>query len=132
MTQDSAIVELMSCIQSRIAAVHSRTYKGRAPEKDANGKPVKFPYAVWRLPNSTQQELPEELILEVDTWDNKADTTALENLTSEIDGHLHGWNHVTDFYGMRVFRMNRLEVLDPDPAINRRKLRYLVRVYFIN
>lgn len=132
MTTNSAIVELSEAIFNRIKEAHKRVYLDRAPEKDpATGKAVRFPYVCYRLPSSTQRELPEEFFLEVDCWDNRADAIRLENLAAAVDCKLHGWNYISDQFGLRVFRVNRLNVRDPDPKIRRRLLRYLVRVYFI-
>jgi len=127
------ITDLLEVLYERIGQAHPRVYFEEVPEKDpATGKAVRFPYICYKLPNSIKRELPEEFTLEVDCWDNKGDTTRLELLAAAVDDMLHCWCRLFNGFGLRVFRLNRLQVPDPDPKIRRRLLRYLVRVYFIN
>lgn len=130
--KDSALVELMAVIQDRIKEAHDRVYLEEVPEKEpGTGKAVQLPYICWRLPTSTQRELPDEIFLEVDIWDKADSTVRLENLTAAVDSKLNLWGHIGSLFGLRIFRINRLQIPDPDPKIRRRRLVYLVRVWFV-
>lgn len=126
------MIELLSVIYAKLLVVHPRVFLERAPDK------TQFPYVTYNLPTSDEQENREDFILEVDIWDNKTDTTVLETLTSTIDGNgaitgatglnrLHHYENgvlQADFY-----RINRLQLPDPDEKIRRRQLRYEVKAY---
>lgn len=89
-----------------------------------------YPYIVFKVPDSVNVESDrQDYSLIIDVWDNQADTTALENLTSDVDKLLHKLR-VTDENQFLMFeRENRLMIPDEDTAIKRRQLQYTVKQY---
>lgn len=115
--------DLLKVIYQKLYAVTTATYFYKAPAEAV------FPYVVYKVPTSDDTDgcpngSREDFILEVDIWDNIADTTRLESLTTSIDNalqrvHVNNANVAVSFY-----RINRLMIPDPDETINRRQLRY--------
>lgn len=107
-------------------------YKSKASPK------AQFPYITFKLPSSYDTNPSEDFTLEVNVWDDAKDTTALENLADIIDGtgkilNPTGLNRRTiifDGLTATFYREARGWVDDDDPNINRRQLRYRVRVYY--
>ena len=118
------MISLLTYIYNQLKLVHSNVYFEQAPEN------ATFPYIVFKLPNSTENEAREDFILEVDIWDNNSDTTTLETLTNNIDTQLNRTHHTETNVVCSIYRINRLMIPDPDPNIRRRQLRYQVQTYF--
>ena len=124
-------VEFSKAIGNYLASKVTRAYKSNAPEEAV------FPYAVFYLPNSINTDPSEDFYLDVDIWDNKQDTTALENLVDIIDGDgdvlnptgLHHKTITADGITATFYRESRSEIEDEDPRLSRRQLQYSVRVY---
>lgn len=120
------MIELQKFIVGELKKVSQRVFLEQAADGAA------FPYVVYRLPISDENNRREDFMLEIDMWDRPANgsTVALQNLSDAIDNALNrliytdsaGWN-------ARFYRVNRLMVPDPDAAIRRRQLRYEVKVY---
>lgn len=104
--------------------MHPRVHLELAPQEE------QYPFIVFRLPSSVENEQREDFIVEVDIWDNSADTTALENLTSAVDKALDRLRFNNTQVQTCLYRMNRLMVPDTDPQIRRRRLRYQAKTYF--
>ncbi len=124
------MINLYTTVTNRIKEVTQKVYFNSIPPKaPTTGNQVTFPYVVYRIPTSTEWELKEDFILEVDIWDNNQNVIRLEQLTQRVDDKLNKWNHVDDNYFIRVSRINRLMLDDLESKIYRRQLRYLVKVY---
>ncbi len=121
------MISLLTLITDTIRAVAPHAYLEEAP-KDAT-----YPYVVYRLPTSTEEEHREDFILEVSLWDRGLDTTAVEGLTANVDAALNRMKHLAPALDMQVsvYRINRLMIPDPDPMIRRRELRYQLKAYFV-
>lgn len=88
---------------------------------------IKFPNI---LPNNT---FSDNNLLEVDIWDDKdTDINEIEAITDSVHNKLNFFNVNTDTFQMSITRNTpyRLELPDPTPNIQRRQLRYLVKVYY--
>lgn len=118
------MVSLFQSIYSKLNEVHSRVYFELAPQN------AEFPYIVYKFPNSNRDEHREDFTLEIDIWDNKADTTELETITDNIDKKLNRLQILDENFHVSIYRINRLMVPDTDPSIHRRQLRYNVKTYF--
>lgn len=124
-------IELSKAIRTYLLTKCPRVFKTKAPAT------AQFLYTTFKLPSSFNTNPSEDFTLEVNTWDNKEDTTALETLTDSIDGdgdplNPTGLNFKTIISGnltATFYRETRGEVDDDDPRISRRQLRYRVRVY---
>jgi hypothetical protein len=84
------------------------------------------------MPTSTETENRDDIILEIDIWDNMADTTRLETLTTTIDNSIHRSKYIDSNLQVSFYKINRLQIPDSDETIHRRQLRYQCKTYFIN
>jgi hypothetical protein len=121
----SKIIEIKQAIRAALIEKHPRIFN-QVADKDAE-----FPYVVYDLPNSFDDGVYENFVLEVDGWDAppNADTTALELLMSDLDSVLH--RAIIRIPGMAlvIYRENRLTLLDDNQLIRRRKYRYQIRTF---
>ena len=103
---------------------HHEVYFEQAPSEAI------FPYVVYTFPNSFTVEEQEIFVLDVDIWDDKQDTTALETLASSIWKALNRYLHIDENIQFTIYRSNRLpELEDDNPAIKRRKLIFELKYY---
>jgi hypothetical protein len=118
------MMNLLQVLFTKLSEIQKPVYFELAPSNAV------FPYIVYKLPNSTNVESDrQDYVLQVDVWDNKSDTTALETLTNDIDKKLNKMEHLDFTQFIKIERENRLMVPDTDPEIRRRQLRYTVKQY---
>ncbi|CAM3729811.1 hypothetical protein [Mesobacillus zeae] len=125
------MMNLLKYLFTLLSQAQKPVYFEQAPEKDSiTLAPPKFPYIVFKLPDSLNVENDrQDYSLIIDIWDNRTDTTALENLTSQVDKLLYRLR-VTDMNQFLMFeRENRLMIPDEDTSIKRRQLQYTVKQY---
>jgi len=122
------LIDLLTAIHSKLVNVTTKAYLEKAPSNTA------FPYITYKLPSSDNPDESnlENFIIEIDIWDNKADTTALETLTTNIDNEFERTNTTQNNTYVHFFRVSRLMIPDPDEKIRRRQLRYLAKTYISN
>ena len=126
-------LELKKAIETFIKTKATRVYQRKAPAK------ASFPYVVWNLPSSDSgYSEREDIILEVDIWDNSNLTIVIDTLTGNIDGDgdiknpsgLHRKNIFSDgVLSAKIYRTNRYEIEDEDKTLERRQLRYKIQTY---
>jgi len=88
---------------------------------------IKFPSI---LPNNT---FSDKNLLEIDIWDDKdTDIREIEFITDSIHKELNFFNVNTDTFQLSITRNTPYKLELPDPIINiqRRQLRYIVKVYY--
>lgn len=117
------MVNFITSIRTFLLTKHASVYFQKAPAS------AEFPYLVFDLPTSFNNAPSEDFLLEIDAWDNNQDTTILENIIDSIDEELNNKIISFDKYKAIFRRENRLTLPDEDPTLNRRQLRYTVRVY---
>lgn len=89
-----------------------------------------FPYIILNLPNSFTNEEQEIFSVDVDLWDNRTDTTELEELASTLWKELHHHRHIDESIQFTIYRENRIPELDEtEIGIRRRKLIFQLRYY---
>ena len=116
--------EIRTAIQALLKTLHPRVFFQVAK------KNAVYPYVVFDLPNSVDSGTLENFVLDIDVWDNKTDTTALETLINTIDEALHKKTILlNDKMAFVIYRENRLTLTDDEPSIRRRKYTYQVRTY---
>jgi hypothetical protein len=127
------IISVRKDIKSFLKSIHpnvtidgeskSRVHYEVAPED------APYPFLAYILNNSTDDGTTERFVLEIDGWDNQADTTALETLMSDLDAELHRRTvMIDDNLSATYYRENRLTIKDPDAQLRRRQYVYQVRV----
>lgn len=117
------MIELRKELNNVLKSIHSRSYFQRPPDD------AQFPYVVYDLPSSNTIEDLEVLTLDVDVWDNKKDTTALETLTDQLDSTLHKYKVLHASFQFSIYRTTRLFLIDDDPRLTRRRLSYQIRFF---
>lgn len=117
------MIKDLKIIQQLLVAQHPRTYLDIAPQD------AELPFIVWTIPSTTDEELREDLILQIDIFDYSTDATAVEQLADDVDKALKGIDNLTTDCLMRFTRVGRLNIPDPDIRVRRRELKYLVKVF---
>lgn len=118
------ISELRKTITAALKTVHPRVYYEDAEEGAA------YPYLVYNLSDSIHDGTLEQFVLDVDGWDDKPDTTALENMMDEAHNALQGLAVPVDDEMVFIFWLdNRRSLRDENPSLRRRQYTYAVRTY---
>lgn len=117
------MLELRKVLNSLLKTHHPRVYYQKATDKD------QFPYIVYNLPNSFDNEQQEVFNLDVDIWDMDADTTTIETLTGQLWKAFNGYYHIDANIQFTTYRANRLTLEDDDSNIKRRKLIFELRYF---
>jgi protein associated with RNAse G/E len=118
------MIKLRSKIKSKLKTYHDRVYFHKAPAK------AQMPYVVFDFPNSFDNEQQEIFNLDVDIWDDKDDTTALETLASSLWKGLNYYRYTDADIQFSIYRENRLPTLDEEEInIKRRKLIFSLRYF---
>lgn len=118
------MIELRTIIQGQLKSVHPRvTYQG-SHEKLA------FPYLVYDIVNINDDgEGFQQVTLDVDGWDNSADTTALEALMKNVNQTLNKKTFVSGNSTVTFYLENKLPLTDDEVTIKRRKYTYQGRLF---
>lgn len=113
--------ELRTALNSLLRLHHPRVYYQNAPNT------AKFPYIVYNLPNSFDNEQQEVFNLDVDVWAMGSDTTEIETLSGSLWKDLNGHHHIDANIQFTTYRASRLTLEDDNPDIKRRKLIFELR-----
>ena len=93
-----------------------------------------YPYVEIKFPNIIPNNtFSDKNLLEIDIWDDKdTDIREIEAITDSIHKELNFFNVNTDTFQMSITRNTPYRLELPDIAINiqRRQLRYIVKVYY--
>ena len=119
------MMDLLTFIYNQIQSVHTKTYFEKAPQG------TEYPYVVYHMPNTSEVEVREDTVLEVDIWTNTGDIVELETITDNIDKKLNRLSNLDANFQCKIYRDNpyKLSLTDEDPAIDRRRLRYNIKLY---
>lgn len=118
------MIELRNIIKGQLKSVHPRvTYQG-SHEKLA------FPYLVYDIVNINDDgEGFQQVTLDVDGWDNSADTTELETLMKKVNQTLNKKTFVSGDSTVTFYIENKLPLTDDEVTIKRRKYTYQGRLF---
>lgn len=108
-------------LSKHLKTIHPRVYFQQAPAKR------EYPYLIYNLPNSFDNEQQEVFVLDVDVWDYTDDTTTIEDLSSAVWKALNHHYHIDENIQFSVYRATRLVLEDEDPTFKRRKLIFDLR-----
>ena len=117
------MIKLRGQLKILIEDIHPSVYYQNAT------KNTQFPYVVYDLPNSFTNQDQDIFNLDIDIWDNQEDTTNMEKLATIIWRELHRYRYIDEDIQFTIYRMNRLNIVDDDKRIKRRKLIFQVRYY---
>ena len=113
------MIDLRTAITTRLKTIHSRVYFQRAPSTAA------LPYLVFDIPNIFDDgEGTETATVDVDAWDNSADTTALEVLITLVNAGLNKSVLTSGNMTATFYLDSKIPLTDDDPLIRRRKYIY--------
>ncbi len=104
-----------------------KNYSDTVYYEDAPSK-VGYPYIVYNLEDGYRSHR-EEYILTLDFWDRNQSSSDIESLVDIYDKHLENKLIVTEFFSIRLSRMQRLKIEDEDKGLKRRQLRFEVQIY---
>lgn len=118
------MIELRKIIQGQLKSIHPRVYSQAAPEN------AQFPYLVYDIVNIYDDGEDFQLVtLDVDGWDNNADTTALETLMKKVNQTLNKKTFVSGNSTVTFYLENKIPLTDDEPTIKRRKYPYQGRLF---
>jgi len=126
------IIELQTALTTFLKTKCARSYYRKSPPN------ATYPYIVYDFPNSLEKYLREDLMLEIDLWDNSNLTETIDTLVGDVDGdgdiRAPTGLHRKMFYEdsalcAKLYRENRLSITDEDPRIEHRQLKYIVQTY---
>lgn len=118
------MIELRTIIQGQLKSVHPRVYFQMAPET------ATFPYLVYDIVSINDDGESFQLVtLDVDGWDDEADTTALETLMQNVNQTLNKKTFVSGNSTVTFYLENKIPLTDDEPTIKRRKYTYQGRLF---
>lgn len=117
------MIELRKVLNTLLRSYHPRVYYQSATDQ------AQFPYIVYNLPNSFDNEQQEVFNLDIDVWAVGADTTVIETLTGQLWKELNNYHHIDANIQFVTYRASRLTLEDDNPDIKRRKLIFELRYF---
>lgn len=93
-----------------------------------------YPYVEINETISPNNQFSDVYITQIDIWDNKdTDITEIESISDAIHAALNYYNTVNSTIGISINRNTPYKLSLPDPiiGIQRKQLKYLVKVYKI-
>jgi len=126
------MLELYTLINSKIESFIN-AFVDHYPT-DQEGAAKIYPYAEINFPNSIpNNSFSDNDSLTIDIWDNKdTDIRDIEGLTDMIHKAVNKTQYNDSVMNVSIYRDNpyRLKIPDPEIKIQRRQLRYRVKVYY--
>jgi hypothetical protein len=113
--------EIKKAIKSTLLTVCPRVFYEDAPKGSVT------PYFVFNLHNSRSGEKTEVYLMDLDGWDDKSDTTALENLMFSAHEAIQNKVFSAGSIGFYPVLEGKFTLKDPDVRIKRRKYTYQIR-----
>lgn len=118
------MIDLRKIVQAELKAVHPRVSFQRASENTVT------PYLVYDITNIIDDGEGYQLVnIDIDGWDNKQDTTALETLMKNVNDRLNKKTVTTDKLAITFYLDRKIALIDDEPSIERRKYIYQGRLF---
>ncbi len=118
------MIKLRRLIQSFLQSLYPRVYFKIAPDT------AQYPYLVFDFADIIDNgEGLKEVILEIDGWDDKNDTTALENLMASVNENLNKKTLTTENSAVVFYLENMLPVSDDDSRIRINRYTYQAKLF---
>lgn len=118
------MIHLRTSLTTLLKSVHPNVNFEQAPKDQT------FPYIVFNFLPSFQNEDQEVVVMDVDVWDNKSDTTEIETLANTIWRALNKYHYIDENIQFTIYKSTRFpELEDNNPLIKRRKLTFEVKYF---
>lgn len=118
------MIELRKIIQRNLKLIHPRVSFQSAPET------TEFPYLVFEIGNiNPDGEVFQQGLIDIDGWDDKNDTTVLEELMRSVDLVLDKKTFSEGKITATFFLETKTPVPSENPKLHRRKRIYQVRIF---
>jgi len=118
------MIDLRKAILAKLKTIHPKVYFQSAPEL------APFPYLVFDILNIYDDgEGTETATVDVDAWDNSADTTQLETLITSVNAGLNKSTLTSGELTATFYLDTKIPLTDDDPTIHRRKYIYQAKLF---
>jgi hypothetical protein len=113
---------IRQAIKSQLKSIHPRVYFLKSPND------AQFPYLVYTIEVTDLGDDLKMVTLDVDGWDNKEDTTELEDLMVTVKNGLNRKIILNDDLFMSMYLDRQLAPPDDNPQLSRRTNIFLGRL----
>jgi flagellar capping protein FliD len=118
------MIEFRRIVKASLKAIHPRVYFQSAPKK------AEYPYLVYDITNVYDDgENSQTIDLDVDGWDNIADTTRIETLMENVNQNINKMTETAETLAVSFYLDRILFLTDDDPLLKRRKYMYQARLF---
>ncbi|CAM3678691.1 hypothetical protein GCM10009865_47610 [Aeromicrobium ponti] len=114
---------IRQAINSQLKSIHPRVHFLKPSDT------AQFPYLVYTIEITDLGDGLRMVTLDVDGWDNKDDTTELEDLMTSVKNALNRNLIINDNLFMSIYLDRQLALTDDNPQLNRRTNIFLGRLY---
>lgn len=128
------MIELRVTLTAYLKTIHpnvtidGKSYSRVHYEKASDKTP--YPYIVFNFPNTFGDgEFMETIVVDIDGWDNSADTTALETLMAAVNTGLNKKVLTAENMAVVFYLDRKLSLTDEDKRIRRRKYVYQAKMF---
>lgn len=116
------MLKLRTALHAYLLTLHPRVHFKKAPDDTS------FPYIVYDFKIISDGEATSLVNLDLNGWDDKSDTIALENLMTTINNI--NKNVISNEDLTVVFYLDdKIPLIDEDPTLNRRKYVYIGKLF---
>lgn len=115
--------EVRQAINTKLKSIHPKTYFLQSPST------APFPRLIYSIEITDLEDGLRLVTLDVDGWDNKEDTTALEDLMISVKNEFNKNLVINDQLFISFYLDKQLALPDDNPQLNRRTNTFLGRLY---
>jgi hypothetical protein len=117
------MIEIRKSIVAELMAVHPRVYFVTAPTD------AEFPYLIYSVEATDLGDGLQMITLDVDVWDQKADTTDIENLMDQVKSRMDRALFINDELYLKFYLDRQLAIEMAEIGLNRRTNIFTARHY---
>lgn len=117
------MIDIRNVIVSKLKSIHPRVYFLKASST------ATFPYLVYDVNITSLEDGLQLVTLDVDGWDNASDTTALEQLMTNVNETLNNQTVIAEKLAITFYVSRKTPLEDDDPTLNHRQYVYEARLY---
>lgn len=117
----SRTLYLRDLIKESITDTNYQVYQDEAPEG------ASYPYVVFEVSATTEDDFPKSGILEINAWDRHNTFSRVDNVMDIIEGKLRHQFFKNQYVAFRTFDGTRSHIPDEDKAIKRTREKFIIR-----